>query len=260
MIPKCKSAEVIRLVAEVVGGAQSTIGIVPMAEPARAIFIADDMAQAQERVCGLFFGSADPTADLKAEGCWGKLAFARSWIGAAAVSMGIAAIDAPYFKGDDAGLEREAAASRKLGMTGKAALYADQLATINAVFTATAEAVPRAGSEMAACAASDVRTRVIVSRSLAIARRRECQVNSSHVTASARRPVGARPEDLVRPHLAAPIRAHRPARGAGRIRPLRARCVSLEAPGHQEAGQIRICCSYRLFIGHNRLPLVSRRH
>ena len=127
-----------------VGGAQSTIGIVPMAEPARAIFIADDMAQAQERVCGLFFGSADPTADLKAEGCWGKLAFARSWIGAAAVSMGIAAIDAPYFKGDDAGLEREAAASRKLGMTGKAALYADQLATINAVFTATAGKLCRA--------------------------------------------------------------------------------------------------------------------
>ena len=132
-----------------------------MAEPARAIFIADDMAQAQERVCGLFFGSADLTADLKAEGSWGKLAFARSWIGAAAVSMGIAAIDAPYFKGDDAGLEREAAASRKLGMTGKAALYADQLATINAVFTPTAEAVPRAGSVMAACAASDVRTPVL---------------------------------------------------------------------------------------------------
>ena len=161
MIPKCKSAEVIQLVAEVLGGAQSTIGIVPMVEPAQAIFIADDMAQAHERVCGLFFGSADLTADLRAEGSWSKLAFARSWIGAAAVSMGIAAIDAPYFKGDGAGLGPEAATSRKLGMTGKAALHADQLATVNAVFTPTAEAASRAGSVMVACAGSDVRTPVL---------------------------------------------------------------------------------------------------
>ena len=161
VIPKCKSAEVIRLVAEVLGGAQSTIGIVPMVEPARAIFIADDMAQAHERVCGLFFGGADLTADLKAEGSWGKLAFARSRIVAAAASAGIAAIDAPYLKGDGAGLEREAAAIRKLGMTGKTALHAVQLATINAVFTPIAEAVPRAGSVMAACAASGARTPVL---------------------------------------------------------------------------------------------------
>lgn len=102
------------------------------------------MAQAHECVCGLFFGGADLTADLKAEGSWGRLAFARSWIVAAAVSVGITAIDAPCFKGDSAGLRREAATSRKLGMTGKAAFHSDQLATINAVFTPTAEAAPRA--------------------------------------------------------------------------------------------------------------------
>ncbi len=150
VIPKCKSAEEIRLVAEVLGGAQSTIGIVPMIEPAHAIFVADDMAKAHERVCGLFLGGGGLTADLNAEGSWGKLAFARSWIGAAAASMGIAAIDAPYFRGDGLGLEREAAAIRKLGMTGKAALHAVQLATINAVFTPSSEAVPRARSVMAA--------------------------------------------------------------------------------------------------------------
>ena len=111
--------------------------------------------------CGLFFGGADLTADLKAEGSWGKLAFARSWIGPAAVSMGIAAIDAPYSKGDRAGLRREAATSRKLGMTGKAVLHADQLATINAVFTPTAEAAPRAESVMVAYGASDARTPVL---------------------------------------------------------------------------------------------------
>ena len=146
VIPKCESVREIRLIADVLDGAQSTIGIVPMVEPERAIFIANDMGQAHERVCGLFFGSAN----LRAEGSWGKLAFARSWIGAAAASMGIAAIDAPYFKGDGLGLEREAVAIRRLGMTGKAALHSDQLAAINAVFTRSLETVPHAGSVMAA--------------------------------------------------------------------------------------------------------------
>ena len=49
-------------------GAQSTIGIVPMVEPAQAIFIADDMAQAHERGCGLFFEvpTGRPTSTPKA--------------------------------------------------------------------------------------------------------------------------------------------------------------------------------------------------
>jgi citrate lyase beta subunit len=36
----------------------------------------------------------------------------------------------PYFKKDSLSLEREAAASRKLGMTGKAALRPEQLALL----------------------------------------------------------------------------------------------------------------------------------
>jgi citrate lyase beta subunit len=89
-----------RLVAEVLGGTHSTIGVVAMVEPVRAIFVADHMARPHEQVCGPFFGAGDLTADLRVEGFRGKLAFARSCIGAAAVSMGIAAIDVPYFKGD----------------------------------------------------------------------------------------------------------------------------------------------------------------
>jgi citrate lyase subunit beta/citryl-CoA lyase len=53
------------------------------------------------------------------------------------------------------GLEREAAASRKLGMTGKAALRPDQLAAINAIFTPSPDAVIRSRSIKAAVAASN---------------------------------------------------------------------------------------------------------
>jgi citrate lyase beta subunit len=49
-----------------------------------------------------------------------------------------------------AGLGRKVAASRKLGTTSKAVLHAEQLATINAFFTPSSEAVSRAEPVMAA--------------------------------------------------------------------------------------------------------------
>ena len=60
-----------------------------------------------------------------------------------------------------AGLEREATASRKLGMTGKAALHAEQLAAINTIFTPPPDAVAHARAIMAACAASGTHTPVL---------------------------------------------------------------------------------------------------
>jgi len=150
VIPKCESADEIRIVADVLGGSQSTIGVVPMVELARAVFVAHLMADAHERVCGLFLGGGDLAADLGAEGSWENLLYARSRIVVAAATTGIAAIDVPYFKADGTGLTHEATASRKLGMTGKAALHPEQLAVINTIFTPSPDAVTRARSTMAA--------------------------------------------------------------------------------------------------------------
>jgi (S)-citramalyl-CoA lyase len=149
VIPKCESADEIGVVADVLEGSQSTIGIIPMIELARAVFVAHLIANAHERVCGLFLGGGDLAADLGAEGSWENLLFGRSCIVAAAATTGIAAIDVPYFKGDDAGLRQEAMASRKLGMTGKAALHAEQLAAISTVFTPSPDAVTHARAVMA---------------------------------------------------------------------------------------------------------------
>ena len=159
IIPKCESADEIRLVASVLDGSQSAIGIVPMVELARAVFVAHHMAEAHERVCGLFLGGGDLAADLGAEGSWENLLFARSRIVAAAATTGIASIDVPYFK--LAGLEREATASRKLGMTGKGALHAEQLPAINTVFTPAPEAAAHARAIMAARAAAGTHTPVL---------------------------------------------------------------------------------------------------
>ena len=135
IIPKCQSADEIRLVSEIFEGSPAMIGLIPMIELARAVFVADLIANAHVQVCGLFLGGGDLSADLGADGSWESLLYARSRIVAAAATNGIAVIDVPYFKGDHAGLRQEAMASRKLGMTGKAALRADQLGTITAIFT-----------------------------------------------------------------------------------------------------------------------------
>ncbi|WP_369721916.1 CoA ester lyase [Bradyrhizobium sp. LLZ17] len=149
ILPKCQSADEIRVVVDILDG--SRIGIIPMVELARAVFVAELMADAHERVCGLFLGGGDLAADLGVEGTWENLLYARSKFVAAAASTGLAAIDVPYFKADEAGLRQEAMASRKLGMTGKAALHAEQLAVINTVFTPSPDAVSHARSVVAAC-------------------------------------------------------------------------------------------------------------
>ena len=161
VIPKGESADEIRVVADVLEDTESTAGIIPMVELARAVFAADRMADAHERVCGLFLGGGDLAADLGAEGAWENLLYARSRMVAAAASSGIAAIDVPYFHADEPGLEREATASGKLGMTGKAALHAAQLAAINTVFTPGQAAVAHARTVMDARTASGAATPVL---------------------------------------------------------------------------------------------------
>jgi len=175
VIPKCESADEVGVVADVLDGAQSAIGLVPMIELARAVFVAHHIANAHPRVCGLFLGGGDLAADLGAEGSWENLLFGRSCVVAAAATTGIAAIDVPYFKTDEAGLRLEADASRKLGMTGKAALRAEQLALINNFFTPPLDAVEHARAVVEACAAAGTNTPVLNGHVVELAMIREAE-------------------------------------------------------------------------------------
>jgi (S)-citramalyl-CoA lyase len=175
IIPKCQSADEIEVVIDILDSPLSSVGIIPMVELARAVFAADRMTGAQGRVCGLFLGGGDLAADLGADGSWQSLLFARSVVVAAAATTGIAAIDVPYFKAGATGLRREAMASRRLGMTGKAALHAEQLAAINTIFTPSADAVTRARSVAAARAAVGTSTPVLAGHVVEPAMEREAE-------------------------------------------------------------------------------------
>jgi citrate lyase beta subunit len=96
-----------------------------------------------------------------AESAFVPLAVGFFGLVAAAATSGIASIDVPYFKGDEAGPKREAAASRKLGMTGKAAFHAEQLDTINNIFSPSPESVTHARAVIAAAKASGNGTPVL---------------------------------------------------------------------------------------------------
>ena len=146
VIPECECADEIRVVLDVLDGPESVIGVIPMVEFARGVVAADRLAKADERVCGLFLGGGDQAADLGAQGAWEDLLYARARVVAAAAATGIAAIDVPYLGSGELGLRREAMTSRELGMTGKAALHAEQLPIINRVFTPRADTVRRARS------------------------------------------------------------------------------------------------------------------
>ena len=114
------------------------------------------------RVAGLTWGAEDLSAALGALGkreANGTLSFtfqlARTTCLLAAVALGVQAIDGVHTEFRDLeGLQRELAAARRDGFTGKLAIHPDQLAAINAAFTPSEAECLHARRVVAAFAAS----------------------------------------------------------------------------------------------------------
>ena len=93
----------------------------------------------------LFFGGFDLSTSLGCAMAWEPLLYARSRVVHAAAIAGIEAIDSPYPDVDDlAGLRADCARIKALGMGGKCAKHASQVATIREAFTPTAAEIDRA--------------------------------------------------------------------------------------------------------------------
>lgn len=145
IVPKTDSAETIRWIDALLGGAGRPVALVALIESARGVAAAEAIAQASPNLTALFFGAADLSSDLGCEGAWEPLLSARSRVVNAAALAGIEAVDSPYFALNDAdGLERETRAALALGFGAKAAIHPAQLATINAVLTPDEAAVAQA--------------------------------------------------------------------------------------------------------------------
>lgn len=93
----------------------------------------------------LGFGGADFSADIGAALAWEPLLVARSLMVQAAAIVHCPVVDVPFIDvKDNAGLEAEAQAAKRMGFTGKLAIHPGQVAGINAAFTPTAAEIDRA--------------------------------------------------------------------------------------------------------------------
>ena len=156
MLPKVKSPDEVRLLADLLDGRHGAIRFHVIIETNEGLEACHEIARASERIDSLLFGGVDMAAELRVEPVWDALLHARSTLVHAAAGASLDLIDVPYLDLDDgAGLEAEARAAATLGMTGKAAIHPRQIPVINAHFTPGAEAIAWALRVIAAFEAGD---------------------------------------------------------------------------------------------------------
>ncbi|HEX5214109.1 MAG TPA: CoA ester lyase [Vicinamibacterales bacterium] len=121
--------------------------VIPLLETARGIIGAAAIASARATIPALLFGAEDFTAELGIPRTLGgdELLLARSQVVLAAATIGADAIDAVFvdLTAPDQ-LREDAVRARALGFRGKMAIHPDQVATINDVFSPSADEIVRA--------------------------------------------------------------------------------------------------------------------
>lgn len=168
LLPKCTPSDVTtadHYLSAFEAAAGSPVGatrIVAIAtETAEAVFALGNYAGASPRLEAVTWGAEDLSACIGGsnrtiDGVYdGPYQLARSLCLLAAAAAGVAALDTIYtdFRDPD-GLKAEAIAARRSGFTGKMAIHPAQLATINEVFSTSAEERDWAERVVAAFAAN----------------------------------------------------------------------------------------------------------
>ncbi len=145
MLPKSGTAEDVReadaymskLEAEL-GLAGNGVRLMPLIETALGVENAFAIATAAKRVCAIFLGAEDLTADLRCkrtkEGR--EIEYARTRLVAAARAAGVDVYDTPFTDvNDDEGMRKDAEVAKALGFTGKASISPRHVDIINEVFS-----------------------------------------------------------------------------------------------------------------------------
>jgi (S)-citramalyl-CoA lyase len=145
MLTKVKTADEVRLLADLLGGPHSAIRFHVIIETNDGLNAAYDIAQSCDRIDSLLFGGVDMAADLRVEPTWDGLLHARQRAVHAAAGADVDMIDVPFLDLNDMpGLEEAARASAEIGFTGKAAIHPKQIPVINDIFSPSPEQVDNA--------------------------------------------------------------------------------------------------------------------
>lgn len=147
LLPKSAEPADIRLVDEYISGLEEKlelqrggVQIMPLIETAMGVENAFAIASSCKRVCALFLGAEDLTADLQCkrtkEGR--EIEYARQRLVVAARAAGVDVYDTPFTDvNDDEGIVTDARLAKALGFTGKASISPRHVDVINEVFSPT---------------------------------------------------------------------------------------------------------------------------
>lgn len=127
-------------VEERLGLKNGTVRLMPLIETAMGVENAYAIASASNRVCALFLGAEDLTADLRCkrtkEGR--EIEYARQRLVVAARAAGVDVYDTPFTDvNDDEGIIADATLAKSLGFTGKASISPRHVDVINQLFSPT---------------------------------------------------------------------------------------------------------------------------
>jgi len=136
MLPKVECAEEVKLVDDLLSEKNLEVELHLIIETNLGLEASIDIALASTRTSALFFGGVDMAADLRCNGDWNSLLYARSKVVHAAATAKIDSLDVPYLDlEDEAGLRDQAVLARDLGFSGKGSIHPKQIPVINEVFT-----------------------------------------------------------------------------------------------------------------------------
>ena len=137
------------------GFAANTVRLMPLIETALGVENAFTIAAASGRVCALFLGAEDLTADLRCKRTKEsrEIEYARTRLVVAARAAGVDVYDTPFTDvNDDEGIWTDARLAKALGFTGKASISPRHVEVINSVFSPTQKEVDYAYEVMDAIA------------------------------------------------------------------------------------------------------------
>ena len=123
-----------------VGLNPGTVALMPLIETALGVENAYVIASASKRICALFLGAEDLTADLRCkrtkEGR--EIEYARQRLVVAARAAGVDVYDTPFTDvNDDEGIVKDATLAKSFGFSGKASISPRHVEVINQVFSPT---------------------------------------------------------------------------------------------------------------------------
>ena len=154
-LPKVATADEVRLADEILAEAALPVALAVLIESVEGLENAAAICAASPRIAFAMFGGADLSAELGVDLADAPLLYARQRLVHAARLAGIDLFDVPSLAfRDDAAVHAEAERARTLGFTGKAVIHPANLATVNAVFTPSADQIARAERIVAAWNAS----------------------------------------------------------------------------------------------------------